>query len=441
MDTVFSARALMGISLAFHIIYATIGIGLPLLLMLAEGLALRTGDDEYHTMARHWIRSASVLFAIGAVSGTILSFELGFLWPNFMSFAGGIIGIAFSMEGFAFFTEAIFIGIYLYGSRRLSRFALFLTTIPITVASAASAAFVISANAWMNTPAGFQLVDGQVQSVDPFAAFFNPAWLHETLHGTTAAYVATSFAVAGVYAWAMLRGRVTTYNKKALTLAMVVALVSLPLMLLTGDMNAQFLAVEQPAKLAAAEALFKTTAGAPLLIGGIPNAATQQVDYGIEIPKFLSLLAFRDPDATVTGLDAFPAGTTPDPVIVHLSFDSMVGSFFIMLLALGWFWWIRWRKHDVPLNRLPLLAILVASPFGLIALEMGWFVTEFGRQPWIAANTMRVAEAVTPRSEVGLVLVLFLLVYLALTIGLLFLLLRPTPARTGVPTPAEAHHA
>lgn len=440
MDNVLAARALMGISLGFHIIYATIGIGLPLMLMIAEGLSLRTGDELYHKLARSWIRPAGVLFAIGAVSGTILSFELGLLWPRFMEFSGPLIGLAFSMEGFAFFTEAIFLALYIYGEKRLSRGMLFFCTIILTIASAASAVFVISANAWMNTPAGFRLVNGALSDVNPFQALANPAWAHEAVHGTLAAYVATGFAMAGVYAAALLRRRNIDYNRRALTLALAVASISLPLMLLSGDWAAMTLAVQQKPKLAAMEALFTTTRGAPLIIGGWPDLASGKVLYGIEVPKLLSFLAYRDPDAIVEGLDAFPPGSTPDPRIVHPFFDLMVGSFSIMLVPALWFWWLRWRRREAAMDKWPLRALLFASPFGMIALESGWLVTEFGRQPWIAQGHMRVAEGVTPQAGMGLMLITFLVVYLALTAGLLRLLVWPAAAGKGMQTIQEERH-
>lgn len=440
MDNVLSARALTGISLGFHIIYATIGIGLPLMLMIAEWLSLRTGDELYHKLARRWIRPAGLLFAIGAVSGTILSFELGLLWPRFMAFGGPLIGLPFSIEGFAFFTEAIFLALYLYGEQRLSRRMLFFCTIPLTVASAASAVFVISANAWMNTPAGFRIINGVLADVNPFQALANPAWAHEAVHGTLAAYVATGFAMAGVYAAALLRGQSSDYNKRALTLALAVASVSLPLMLVSGDWAAKTLAVQQKPKLAAMEALFTTTRGAPLFIGGFPDPESGKVLYGIRIPKLLSVLLHGDPDVLVEGLDSFPTGTTPDSRLVHTFFDLMVASFFIMLAAAGWFWWLRWRRREVPLDKWLLRALLVASPFGMIALESGWLVTEFGRQPWIASGHMRVAEGVTQQTGIGLVLTTFLVVYLALTAGLLKLLLRSAPAGEGTETIQEDSH-
>ncbi len=436
MDHLLSARALMGISLGFHIIYVAFGIGFPLLLLIAEGMALKTGNELYHRVARNWTRPIVVLFAIGAVSGTILSFELGLLWPVFMGFGGPMIGLAFWLEGFAFFTEAIFVSLYVYGERRLSRRALFLTTIPIAISSMISAVFVISANSWMNTPAGFDLVNGNAVHVNPWQAMKNPAWLHEALHGTLATYVASSFALAGVYAYHLLKGRNTPEHKAALSLALAVAGITVPLMLLTGDQSAMRVAVQQPAKLAAMEALPRTMEGAPLVIGGWLDPATNRVRYGVEIPKLLSFLAFRDPDARVLGLDAFPPKLRPDANIVHPFFDLMVASFFIMFAAMLWFWIARWRSKDVPANRLLLLAILAASPFGLLAQEFGWFVTEFGRQPWIARNIMLVAGGVTPRN-VEWVLYLFVFVYFALTTGLLRLLLTPSPLKPGIPEQKE----
>lgn len=425
MDDLLAARALMGVSLAFHIVYATIGIGLPLLLMLAEGLALKTGEDEWHRIARRWIRPAAVLFAIGAVSGTILSFELGLLWPKFMVFAGPMIGLAFSMEGFAFFTEAIFLALYSYGERRLSRRAQFLCTIPMVVASAISAVFVISANGWMNTPSGFRMVNGVASDIRPLVAFANQAWPHQAVHGTFAAYVATGFAMAGFYAADLLRGRKTTQVKRALTLSLAVGTLALPLMLISGDWAAEALAEHQKAKLAAAEAHFKTMAAAPLVIGGWPDPETGTVRYAIKIPKLLSYLANGDANSVVQGLDAFPQGSTPDPRIVHSFFDLMVGSFFVMAVASGWFWWLRWREKEVTLKRGALILVLIAAPFGMIALESGWMVTEFGRQPWIIQGYLRTSDAVTPNGGLLLIFATFLLVYLALSVGILRLLHRP----------------
>jgi cytochrome d ubiquinol oxidase subunit I len=437
MDHISAARALMGISLGFHIIYVAFGIGFPLLLLVAEGMALKTGNEIYHHVARSWTRPIIMLFAIGAVSGTILSFELGLLWPVFMGWGGPMIGTPFWLEGFAFFTEAIFLGLYAYGEKRLSRRAFFLTTIPITLASMASAVFVISANGWMNTPSGFDMLEGKAANVRPFQAMANPAWLHEALHGTLATYVAACFAIAGVYAYQLLRGRETPENRFALSLSLAIGGILVPFMLVTGDLAATSVAADQPAKLAAMELVPETVKGAPMVMGGWLDHKTNQVRYGVPIPYLLSLLAYRDPHARVLGLDAFPPGLRPNPNMVHPFFDLMVLSFFIMFAAMLWFWIARWKKKEVYSNRRLLMCIIAASPFGLLAQEFGWFVTEFGRQPWIARGFMLVKTGATPRG-VEWVLILFVLVYLALAAGLLKLLLTPAPVRSGVKTRSKS---
>ncbi|MDA8388216.1 MAG: cytochrome ubiquinol oxidase subunit I [Nitrospiraceae bacterium] len=434
MRNLLFARALMGTSLGFHISYVAFGIGLPLLLFISELLALKTGNDLYHRLARGWVRPMTVLFAIGAVSGTIISFELGLLWPRFMGFSGPMIGLPFWLEAFAFFVEAIFIGLYVYGEDRLSRRALLFCTVPITIAAAASAVAVISANGWMNSPAGFSLSNSvapgaRLAGVRPWRALANGAWAHEALHGTLAAYAACSFAAAGVYAFRLLRGDDKALCRLGLTLCLAVGAVVVPLMLITGDYSAVWVAHEQPAKLAAMEVVPNTVRGAPLIIGGWLDKRTNRVRYGLPVPKMLSLLAFHDPDARVQGLDAFAPALRPDANKVHPFFDLMVFSFFVMLAPSFWFWIARWRKKgkgkgkgkDVFSSRRLLISIIIASPFGLLAQEAGWMVTEFGRQPWMVYRVMNVSSGVTPRS-VEWVFVLFALVYAALTAGLLRLL-------------------
>ncbi len=418
----------MGLSLAFHICFTAIGIGLPLMLFLAEGLSLRTGNEDYRVMARRWTRIAAVLFAIGAVSGTILSFEFGLLWAPFMDRWGEVFGFPFALEGFAFFTEAIFLGIYMFGWSKLSRRAHWLVTIPIAISSAASAFFVISANSWMNMPAGFKLVDGRLTNVDPVAAIFNAAMPYEVIHGTMAAYVATGFALAGFYALAMLRGNRSDYNRRALLLTLAVGAVAIPLQIVSGDFSARFVADRQPAKFAALEGQFKTETGAPLRIGGIPDTGANETRFAIDIPKFGSFLAFRNFDAEVKGLDAFPPDQRPNPLLTHLSFQAMVGLGFYMLFVGGGFYAWRLIKGAFPLGRNVLLLIVTTLPMGFIAIEAGWFVTEFGRQPWIVYGVMRVSDAATMQSGVVYLLIVFSLVYVALTAGLLLLLLLPNLA-------------
>jgi len=441
-DTVTSARTLMGMSLGFHICFAAIGIGLPLLLLIAEGIALRTGDETYRQMAKRWGRVAAVLFAVGAVSGTILSFEFGLLWPTWMDFSGGIIGFPFALEGFAFFIEAIFLGLYIYGWDRLSPKAHWLCTIPLVVSSALSAFFVISANGWMNQPEGFEVVNGKAVNVDPIAAMFNAAMPYEVTHGALASYVATGFAVAGVYAIAMLRGDRSEYVRKALVLGLAVAAVFTPLQIISGDLSARFLAHNQPEKFAAMEGQFETEKGAPLRIGGFPDTENKTMRYAIEIPNLGSFMAFDDFDAEVRGLNSFPQDEIPDPRLVHYPFQAMVGIGFFMLFVAAWVLGIAWWRKRIDPGRLQLLAIAATLPLGFVAIEAGWFVTEFGRQPWIIYHLMRTDEAATPREGIGFILLVFILVYIALTAGLALVLLRERrrPLEPGAP-PGEAPDA
>lgn len=426
MDDVTAARSLMGLSLAFHISFTAIGIGLPLMLFLAEGLALRTGDESYRLMAQRWTRVAAVLFAIGAVSGTILSFEFGLLWAPFMEQWGEVFGFPFALEGFAFFTEAIFLAIYIFGWDRLSPLTHWLVTVPIIISAAASAFFVISANAWMNQPDGFDLVDGKITNVRVWDAMFNRAMPYEVVHGTLASYVATGFALAGIYAIAMLRGDRSDYNRKALLLSMVVGGIAIPLQIVSGDFSARFLAEYQPAKFAAMEGQFDTEQGAPLRIGGIPFPDQGETRYAVEIPSMGSFLAFRDVDAEVRGLNDFPEDERPDPRLVHIPFQIMVASgLFMLVVAVVFFGLWFWRRSKAMANAM-LVLISATLPLGFVAIEMGWFVTEFGRQPWIVWQVMRVSEAATPQDGVVLFLLLLSLVYIALTAGLLLLLLAPS---------------
>jgi cytochrome d ubiquinol oxidase subunit I len=411
-------------SLGFHICFAILGVGLPLFLLIAEGIALRTGDETYRQMAKRWGRVAVLLFAIGAVSGTIISFELGLLWPTWMDFSGGIIGLAFAIDGFAFFIEAIFLALYIYGWDRLSPVAHWLCTIPLVVSSATSAFVIISVNGWMNQPKGFDVVNGEVVNVDPVAAIFNAAMPYEVSHGALASYVATGFAVAGVYAIAMLRGDRSEYVRKALVLGLAVAAVFAPLQVVTGDLSGRFLAHNEPEKFAAMEGQFETEEGAPLRIGGFPDVGDKTTRLAIEIPKLGSFLAFEDFDAEVRGLNSFPQDEIPDVRLVHYSFQAMVAIGFFMVFVVAWFFGIAWWRRRIDPGRLQLLAIAATLPLSFVAINAGWFVTEFGRQPWIIYQVMRTSDAATPREGIGFILLVFILVYIALTVGLALLLLR-----------------
>lgn len=422
MDTLAAARAQMGFSLAFHMILAATGIAMPLLMLIAEGLWLRTGQSHYRDLARKWAKATGLLFALGAVSGTALSFELGLLWPRFMAYCGSIIGPAFALEGFAFFIEAIFLGLYLYGWDRLSPWAHWLSGVPVAVSGLLSGILVCAVNAWMQAPVGFDLdASGRLTNIDPLATFRSPFWLPISIHSSLACYIAVSFAAAGVYAVGLLRGRRDTYNRSALSIAMTLATITAVLQLASGDFSGRRAAQYQPAKLAAAEALFETQAGAPLMIGGFPTESGE-VRYGIEIPYGLSLLIGHDPHAVIKGLNDFPIDQRPNVLATHLAFQLMVGSG-LALIALGLcYWWMRWRTKDEPAWLLR--GLIVGSPLGFIALEAGWMVTELGRQPWCIHRLMRTSEAVTPVVDVPSSFFLFTVLYLGLGVVLVVLLLR-----------------
>lgn len=424
MSNLIAARIEMATSLAFHIVFAALGVGFPVLLCAAEGLGLRTGDDGWYQLARKWGKAFGILFVVGAVSGTVLSFELGLLWPRFMAFAGGVIGLPFALEGFAFFLEAIFLGLYLYGWERLSPRIHWLTTIPLVIGGTASAWFVVTANSWMNTPAGFRVVNGRPVDVRPIGAMLNPGTPTETVHTILSCYQVTAFAVASIYAFALLRGHRTRYNRRGLLLGMLFGMIVAPVQALVGDASARMVAHNQPAKLAAMEALFHTTAGAPIRILGIVNPAAEQVTLALEIPHLLSILAFGDPNATVRGLDAFPQADWPNVPVVHAAFDVMVGAGFLTILLPAAFWFLFWRSgRHVPLGRWLLGLAVLTGPLTLIAMEAGWMVTEIGRQPWIIYNVMLVRNAVTPAPGVVVSLVVFIAIYVLLAATLIWLLL------------------
>jgi len=384
MSDLLAARSQMAVSLAFHIIFAVIGIAMPVLMVIAERRWQRTRDPVYLDLAKRWARGTAILFAVGAVSGTVLSFELGLLWPRFMALAGPIIGMPFSLEGFAFFTEAIFLGVYLYGWERVSPRAHLLAGVLVALSGAASGIFVVIANAWMNTPTGFTFANGAFTDIDPIAAMRTPAALPQTLHMTLAAYAATGLGVAGIHAFLLLKNRTSAFNRAALTIGLLVGAPAAVLQPISGDIAARSVARRQPVKLAAMEELYETRAGAPLTLGP-----------GIEIPYALSLLAFHDPHA-VQGLNAVPRAEWPNVPLVHWSFDIMVSLGTYLALVGLWAGWLALRKRDVTMHRRFLAALAVAAPCGFLALEAGWTVTELGRQPWVIFGILKTADAVTP---------------------------------------------
>ncbi len=445
MDHLTYARAQMGFSLAFHMLFAAVGVALPLFMVIADVLYRRTGDRDWLEFSKRMAKGTAILFAVGAVSGTVLSFEMGLLWPNFMGTFGDVIGLPFAMEGFAFFTEAIFLGIYLYGRGRLPSGLHLAAGIGVAVSGAASAFFVTLVNAAMNLPAGFTMENGHPINIDPMAAMFSPPWKHETLHALLACYQATAFALAGIHAAVLLRHPKSSLFRKAFAVSLAVASITAVLQPLSGDHSAQSIAATEPLKLAAAEAHFETKTHAPLRIGGIPDVKTGEVRYGIEIPSGLSFLATHDPGAEIKGLNDFPREDWPPVASTHYAFQVMVGAGSAMALLGVVAAFLAWRKKGVPDSRPFLWAVVASGPLGFIALEAGWLVTELGRQPWIMHGVMRTRDAVTPFPHLLPPFWTFTVLYLFLGVAVVYLLfrqLRAAPMEAGPPSLGgpDAHH-
>ncbi len=430
MSDLLFARLQMAISLGFHIIFASIGIAMPALMAIAEFRWIRTGDETYLRLAKRWAKGTAIFFAVGAVSGTVLSFELGLLWPRFMEHAGGIIGVPFGLEGFAFFTEAIFLGVYLYAWDKVSKWAHFAAAVIIAVSGAASAGFVIMVNGWMNAPQGFDFdpVTREFSNIDPVAAMFNDAWAAQTVHMLIAAYMATAFGVAGVHAWRLLRAPDSRFHQAALRLAMLVALPMAVLQPLAGDWAAKVVARNQPAKLAAMEGQFETVRRAPLRIGGWPDERSETTRFAIEIPGALSFLAYGDFNAEVKGLKNIPRDEWPPVAITHISFELMVLCGMAMLATSVWWGVHAWRRKGATPGRWLLRALILCAPLGFFAIEFGWMVTEVGRQPWIIQGVMRTSESVTPMNGLWATFTTFTLIYLALAVVVTYLMVRQVRA-------------
>jgi cytochrome d ubiquinol oxidase subunit I len=390
------ARQMQALSFAVHIPLVCFGIAFPSLVLLVEWLHLRTGDPVYRQLAKRWSKAMLALFAVGVVTGTILSFEMGLLWPGFMSRFGDVFGLGFALEAIAFFVEAIFIAIYVYGWDRLSPRLHFLSGIPIALAGIAGSLMVLSVNAWMQNPSGFRLEGGRAVDVEPVAALFGNAYLWpELVHMYLAAYLVVGFLIAGAYAWSWLRGRRSRYVSVALTAALTAAALAAPAQIVVGDWIARQVTEDQPTKLAAFEGLGETQRGAAIHIGGWYDEDTGEVEYGIPIPRLLSLLAYHDPDAEVQGLDQVPADERPPVNVVRITFQAMVGiGFFLALLGAVHLYRLA-RRRGLPSTPWFFRAVIAAGPLAVVALIAGWVTTEVGRQPWVVYGIMRTEEAVT----------------------------------------------
>jgi cytochrome bd ubiquinol oxidase subunit I len=425
-DYLFQARQMQAMSFAVHIPLVCFAIALPSLVVFTEWLHVRTGDPMYRAIARRWSKVMIALFAVGVVTGTVLSFELGLLWPAFMATFGDVFGVAFAAEGFSFFVEAIFIAIYVYGWDRFSPRIHLLSGIPVVVAGFAGSLFVISVNGWMNHPSGFALRGGRVVDVDPFSALFaNSFFWHELVHMYLGGFIVTGFVIAAAYAWGWLRGRRDRYHRTALVIPLTLAALAAPVQVVVGDWAARSVAEQQPIKLAAFEGLQRTTRGAPEHLLGWYDGSS--VRYGVEIPRLLSLLAFHEPNAAVTGLDAVPVQNRPTQRLINVvrfAFQAMVGIGTLLALLGVVFVAVWMRRRRLPRSLWFYRALVLAGPLSLVALICGWVTTEVGRQPWIVYGVMRTADAVTGAKGIPAGYATLALVYLGLIGAVVWILRR-----------------
>jgi cytochrome bd ubiquinol oxidase subunit I len=418
------ARQQMAFTLAFHIILVPFGVAFTFIMMLANWRGIRRGDQEALLLAERWSKVAAVLFAVGAVSGTVLSFEMGLLWPRLMGRFGAAYGIPFAVEGIFFFLEAIFVAIYIYGWRRLRPWPHFWTGLPVVLAGIGGTASVVAANGWMNLPGGITMRDGVVVGVRPLAVFFNRAFWYESLHMLLAAYIVAGFLVAGVYAAGMLKGRRDRYHRIGFLVPFTVAALVMPAQIFVGDVAAREVFNKEPAKFAAIESLPTTGDHVPETLGGVLGS-DGQVRYGLRIPSGASLLAGFRPSTRIRGLDAIPPAVRPQPRLVttvHLCFDVMVGTAFLLLglalwFALGW-----WRRRDLPRSRWFLRCAAVSGLVSVVSLEAGWVVTEVGRQPWTVVGLLLTRDAVATSGNLWLFFAGTLVIYAAIGSGAVLVL-------------------
>jgi cytochrome d ubiquinol oxidase subunit I len=412
-DPVLYSRMLTELTLGFHIIFATIGVGVPIMIALAEWTGIRRGDPYYTLMARRWARGFVITVAVGVVTGTAIGLQLSLLWPSFMRIAGQAIALPLFMETFAFFFEAIFLGIYLYTWDRFKKpMTHFLLVIPVVIGSSMSAFFITTVNAFMNTPQGFKLKDGAITDIQPLVAMFNPATPTKVAHVLTSSYMTCAFILAAIAAFSMLKKRNNLYHRKALKLTMSAALVFSISTALVGDLSGKFLAKYQPEKLAAAEWHFETATKVPLVLGGILTKENE-IKYGLKLPYALSILAGDSPNAEVQGLNETPVNERP-PLYVHYLFDAMVTiGIFLTVLSMLYLWIVRKFKNG-KYPRWLLRLIVWSGPLAMLGIEFGWVYAEVGRQPWILRGYMKTHEGATTSTHVDSMLVLFCLLYIIL---------------------------
>lgn len=424
MDDFIAARSQMAMSLAFHIVFSCVGMVMPFMMAIAHYKYLKTKNEIYKGLTKAWSKGVAILFATGAVSGTMLSFELGLLFPKFMEHAGPIFGMPFSLEGTAFFIEAIALGFFLYGWDKFNKWFHWICGVIVGISGLASGILVVAANAWMNSPAGFDFVNGEYLNIDPVKAMFNDAWFSQALHMTIAAFCATGFAVAGLHAYLILKGKNVNFHREAFKISSVLAITAAMLAPLSGDISAKDVAKRQPIKLAAMEAHFKTEENASFVLGGIVDESKEEIKYAIKVPGVLSFLVHSDFKTPVKGLEEFPKDEWPPVAVVHYAFQIMI-TFGMLMMGIAVIYLIaQFFKKDWRTKRWFYKLFMIATPFGYIALEAGWTVTEVGRQPWIIYGIMRTVDSITPMPGIQYSFYIFTFVFITLSIILVFLMNR-----------------
>ncbi|WP_433293943.1 cytochrome ubiquinol oxidase subunit I [Actinoplanes sp. CA-030573] len=417
------AREQMAVTLMFHIIFVPFGIALPTMMLIANYKGLRHNDPVALRLARRWSHAAGLTFAVGAASGTVLSFEMGLLWPGLTGRFGEVFGLPFAIEGVLFFLEAILVAIYIFGWRRMRPWTHFRLGLPIPFVAIGGAFSIIAANSWMNQPSGFTLgPNGEITDVDPGAAILNKALPYELTHFLLAAYMAAGFTLASIYVVGWLKGRRDRYHRLGVLIPLTIAAALTPIQFVVGDLAAVAIFHDQPAKFAAMEVVTNSGDHQPEVLYGIYDSATNTVHGGISIPGLDSLLAGNSVDTYVQGLDQFPNSKPSNVTIVHWAFDTMAGIGTVLILLALWLALAYWRRRDVPGNRLFLWFAASAGVLTYIAVECGWIVTEVGRQPWIVYNIMRTEDAVTDASGLWVSFTVVLVLYLVLGIGTILVL-------------------
>jgi len=439
MDDFIAARSQMALSLGFHIIFACVGMVMPIFMAISHYKYLKTADEVYKGLTKAWSKGVAILFATGAVSGTMLSFELGLLWPGFMKHAGPIFGMPFSLEGTAFFIEAIALGFFLYGWDRFNKWFHWATGVLVSISGLASGILVVAANAWMNSPSGFDYHDGVYSNIDPIKAMLNDAWFSQALHMVLAAFVATGFAVAGVHALMILKNKNIEFHRRAFFIAATCACIAALLQPISGDISAKDVAKRQPIKLAAMEAHFHTEPYSPFIIGGIVDEENQKVDYAIKLPGVLSFLVHGDFETPVKGLNEFPKENLPPVAITHYAFQIMISLGMLLCLISLIYIVAIWKKRNWLSSPWFLKLFVFAIPLGYIALEAGWVVTEVGRQPWIIYEIMRTKDAVTPMPGIVYSFYIFTAVFISLSTIVIFLLYRQMKMVGKLYDPTDPH--